>query len=287
MAQTGDVAVAVVGYHSDEVLRSFLESVNAQTLRPIEVVVVDNSGPNEHTQALANAAGARYLALPTNPGYGGAMNVAVSQLSTNTSHVLICNPDVVLGGEVIARLAATLDEAPQVATAGPLIRNSDGAVYPSARAIPSLSTGVGHALFHLAWPRNPWTRQYHAQQEAVVERDCGWLSGACLLVRRSAFESIGGFDEHYFMYFEDVDLGYRLSQAGWTHRYVPSAEVVHSGAHSTRDEAPRMAMTHHESAKRFLKKRYPAWWQAPVRITTSVGLDVRRRLTTRRSKAAV
>lgn len=277
MPQAEAVAVAVVGYRSDEVLGPFLSSVRSQTTPPVELVMVDNSGPSESTRALVEGAGARYVPLPDNPGYGGAMNLAVAQMPDTVRFVMICNPDLVLGADTIDRLMTALDEAPERAAVGPLIRNLDGSVYPSARAIPSLSTGVGHALFHRAWPRNPWTRSYHAEQEATIERDCGWLSGACLMVRRSAFEAVGGFDEDYFMYFEDVDLGYRLGQAGWRNSYVPATEVVHTGGHSTRGSAPQMSAAHHESAKRFLKKRYPSWWQAPIRAATSLGLDVRRR----------
>ena len=93
---------------------------------------------------------------------------------------------------------------------GPAIVTPDGQLYPSARALPSLGRGIGHALAGWWWPTNPWTASYRQERESPVEGECGWLSGSALLVRREAFEAVGGFDPKYFMYFEDVDLCDRL-----------------------------------------------------------------------------
>ena len=86
---------------------------------------------------------------------------------------------------------------------------------PSARALPRLGQGIGHAVLGWWWPGNPWTRSYRAERELVTERPAGWLSGSCLLLRRAAFDEVGGFDPGYFMYFEDLDLGERLGRAGF------------------------------------------------------------------------
>jgi N-acetylglucosaminyl-diphospho-decaprenol L-rhamnosyltransferase len=105
-----------------------------------------------------------------------------------------------------------------------------------------------------------------------------------VLVRRAVFDAIGGFDEGYFMYFEDVDLGYRLGQAGYRNVYEPSAVVVHTGAHSTKSsaESERMISAHHDSARRFLNRKYRGWWLWPVRVTLTIGLALRSALVRRR-----
>ena len=103
----------------------------------------------------------------------------------------------------------------------------------------------------------------------------GWLSGSCLLVRRDAFDEVGGFDPAYFMYFEDVDLGERLGRAGWQNVYVPSAAVVHTGGHATTREPSRMAAEHHRSAWTYLSRRYSGWRWAPVRWVLRGGLAAR------------
>jgi N-acetylglucosaminyl-diphospho-decaprenol L-rhamnosyltransferase len=192
--------------------------------------------------------------------------------------VLISNPDVVMSPGSIDRLLATGESDPAIGAVGPAVLNPDGSVYPSARAVPSLRTGVGHALFANLWQRNPWTLAYRRETDPSDERrDAGWLSGSCLLVRRTAFDAVGGFDEDYFMYFEDVDLGYRLGKSGYRNVYEPAATVTHVGAHSTGGESARMVAAHHESARRFLSKKYRSWYLWPVRITLRAGLALRSR----------
>jgi N-acetylglucosaminyl-diphospho-decaprenol L-rhamnosyltransferase len=103
----------------------------------------------------------------------------------------------------------------------------------------------------------------------------GWLSGACLLLRREAFEAVGGFDEDYFMFFEDVDLGERLGRAGRPSVYVPSAQVVHVGGVSWKARPAAMISAHHRSAERYLHRRYARWYHWPVRAAVSLGLRAR------------
>jgi GT2 family glycosyltransferase len=132
---------------------------------------------------------------------------------------------------------------PDAGAVGPRILNPDGSTYPSARAVPSLFGGAMHAVLHPFWKSNPWSVRYRNDTDAAVAvRDVGWLSGACVLVRRSAFDAIGGFDAAYFMYFEDVDLGERFGRYGWRNVYDPSAVVTHIGGESTKSESAAMKM---------------------------------------------
>jgi N-acetylglucosaminyl-diphospho-decaprenol L-rhamnosyltransferase len=158
---------------------------------------------------------------------------------------------------------------------GPAIRTPDGELYPSARDLPQLSTGAGHAALGWVWPGNPWTARYRRERESPRERPAGWLSGSCFLVDLQAFHSVGGFDPGYFMYFEDVDLAERLGRRGWVHVYAPSAVVVHEGGHATRREPHRMQRVHHTSALRYLSRQYPGRRHAPLRGMLRAGLGVR------------
>ncbi|MDO9396330.1 MAG: glycosyltransferase family 2 protein [Herbiconiux sp.] len=276
-----EVAVVTVSYSSEDVLAPFLESVERASTAPLLMVVADNK-PREgsEVQRIVAEHGARYLPLPANPGYGGGMNAAVATLPGSVRWVLISNPDIVLKPGAVDALVAAGQAGDDIGSVGPRIV-TDGVTYPSARAVPSLRTGVGHALFARVWPGNPWTRRYHAGSGRSGEADVGWLSGSCLLVRRSAFDAIGGFDEGYFMYFEDVDLGYRLGKAGWRNHYAPGAEAEHSGGHSTVGESARMIEAHHRSAYRFLSQKYRGPVLAPLRLVLRAGLAVRTRLETR------
>lgn len=271
------VAVVTVAYASSDQLGGFLASVREDGAQVCAILVADNpSADSEETARIAAEYGARLVTMPSNLGYGGAVNAAVLHLASDVDAILVSNPDVRLSAGAIGRLARTLQENPGVGATGPRILGLDGATYPSARDVPSLRTGIGHAVFGRAWPNNPWTRRYQQKDSATdAPRDAGWLSGACLLVRRSAFEQVGGFDERYFMYFEDVDLGYRLTRAGWTNRYEPRAAVQHAGATSTSASPSRMLRVHHESAKKFLASKYQGWWLAPLRWVLSASLSAR------------
>lgn len=277
------IGVVTVAFRSNDVLPAFLGSLSSASAQEVAAVVVDNwPGDGSAARDLAVAASVAYLAMRSNAGYGAAINAGIASLPATVDWVLITNPDVTLTDGVIDALVAVGQSSDDIGAIGPAVLNSDGTVYPSARALPSLRTGIGHALFVNLWQTNPWTRRY--RQESPVgggRRDTGWLSGACLLVRRSAFASIGGFDDEFFMYFEDVDLGYRLGKNGWRNVYEPAATVIHLGAHSTTKESALMVRAHHASARRFLAKKYAGWWLCPVRVVLSAGLAARSALVRR------
>jgi len=271
------VAVVTVSYDSAQVLGPFLDSVRAAGVPAASIVVVDNASPEIASVRTACApSGARLVELEHNLGYGAAMNRGVATLPLTVEWVLLSNPDVVLHEHALDELLSGASRNPDAGDLGPRVLQPDGTVYPSARRLPSLRNGIGHALFARAIPRNPWTLKYQADEFPTDEpRSAGWLSGSCLLVRRSAFDAVGGFDEGYFMYFEDVDLGARLGHAGYTNLYWPAAVVTHSGAHSTTTRAAAMERAHHVSAYRYVAKKYRGWHLFPIRVALRLGIFVR------------
>jgi N-acetylglucosaminyl-diphospho-decaprenol L-rhamnosyltransferase len=276
-----DARIVVVTYNPGETLDSFLASLEcATTSLAVEVVMVDNGSSDGAPQAVAKAGRARLIETGRNLGYGAAANIGARD--SDAPWLVICNPDLEWHPGALDALVTAVDRWPAAGAFGPAILESDGSVYPSARALPSLRTGVGHALFARLWPGNPWTRRYRGSTDGR-ERTTGWLSGSCVAVRRRAFEAIGGFDPGYFMFFEDVDLGHRLRLAGYASVYVPSAAVTHLGGHSWRARPEPMIAAHHESAGLYLSRRYPRWYQAPIRIALRAGLDLRRRVELRRA----
>ncbi|MDJ0377153.1 glycosyltransferase family 2 protein [Cryobacterium sp. PH31-L1] len=281
------MAVVTVSYGSEDVLGPFLASLPLASREPLRVVVADNKpmAASNAIMSMTTSAGATYLPLPSNRGYGYAINTAVRELGPEIDWVVVSNPDVTVNPGCVDILLESVRDS-TIAAVGPRILSSDGEVYPSARTIPSLRSGVGHAIFANLWPKNPWTRNYRKESEIEpIRRDAGWLSGAFLMIRRSVFDEMNGFDESYFMYFEDVDLGYRIGRLGLRNVYEPTAVVVHTGAHSTStlDESAGMIRAHHESAKKFLAKKYSGPWLLPVRAVLAFGLDVRSRIEGRRT----
>ncbi|KQR46510.1 N-acetylglucosaminyl-diphospho-decaprenol L-rhamnosyltransferase [Frigoribacterium sp. Leaf164] len=275
------LGVVTVTHNSGETLRSFLQSVDeavgvATTVDRATVVVADNDSRDPTIEAgIARAHAAVFVDRRANDGYGAGIDAAVDALPDDVDLVLVSNPDVVLSPSSLDHLVTAADRLPGAASIGPRILDGTGETYPSARALPSLRTGVGHALLGRVWPANPWSVAYKAERDSDRERAAGWLSGACFLVRREAYDAVGGFDHSYFMYFEDVDLGARLGEAGWTNVYVPDAVVTHTGAHSTAQNSAVMERVHHRSAALYLSRRYDSWWLAPLRLALRVGLRAR------------
>jgi N-acetylglucosaminyl-diphospho-decaprenol L-rhamnosyltransferase len=276
----GRAAIVTVTFNSDDVLPAFLASTAAASGSSVEIVVADNdSATADHLRAVTEAAGARFVAVGSNLGYGAAVNRAVATLAPDVRWVLVSNPDVVLEPDALDRMVATAAADPTIGAVGPRLLEPDGSVYPSARLVPSLRTGLGHAVFANVWQDNPWTKRYRQDGDHTVRRDAGWLSGACVLVRRDVFEQLGGFDESFFMYFEDVDLGWRIGRLGLRNVYEPSAVATHVGGTATQGSSERMRLAHHQSAYRFLSHKYAAWWLWPLRSLLRVALAVRARAT--------
>ncbi|TAM71901.1 MAG: glycosyltransferase family 2 protein [Microbacteriaceae bacterium] len=274
------LACVTVSFRSTDALVELVQSLETSTVLPARTVIVNNA-PDDPPQIQPTGVSIDIVEAGRNLGYGSAVNLGVRQLDESIEWVLITNPDVRLDADALEQLLSTARSLPLAGALGPLIRDNDGIAYPSARELPSLRTGIGHALFATVSPRNPWTKRYRAENRpsGTVSRRAGWLSGSCLLVRRAAFDAIGGFDESYFMYFEDVDLGKRLTEAGWQNVYTPSASVVHTGAHSTSTSASAMRAIHHRSAYQYLARKYSAWYLWPLRAVLRIGLAARSRMT--------
>jgi len=278
----GSLRLVVITYFPGEFLEAMLATVPAASTRAIAVTVVDN-GSTDGTVDYVRSVPELTLAQPgRNVGYGGGANVGVA--GSSEPWVVIANSDLTFTPGSIDKLLEAAERWPRAGVLGPRILTPDGRLYPSARELPSLGRGVGHALFGWIWPTNPWTAAYRREREEPRESTAGWLSGACMLVRREAFEAVGGFDESYFMYFEDTDLCERMAAAGWDVVYAPDAVVEHHGAHSTSRDLHTMSKAHHDSAYRYLSRRYagPAW--APVRVALRAGLWARYQFSRRVSR---
>jgi len=275
-----NVGVVTVSYGSGDALTIFLRSLR-EYHGDLPVVVVDNKPDHESVQGIAQRYGAQYVPIPANPGYGAGMNAGVRALKlgvaahTPLDAYFFCNPDVRFIEPAIGQLAASLLGDPHAGSIGPRILNEDGSVYPSARNIPSVGTGVGHALFSKIWPSNPWSRAYQNAAHYGERRIAGSLSGAAVMVKRSVFEDLSGWDEAYFMHFEDIDLGWRIGNLGLTNVYEPAVSVEHSGAHSTKKHAVAVERAMTDSAIHFMRKRYSGVRNAPLRWGITAGLRVR------------
>ena len=217
------------------------------------VVVVDNGSADGSERVVPGRPGpAGCRPEPTSATAGRPTGGRPRPKPARRRYLLVCNPDLELGPGAVDALVAALAADPSLGVVGPGLWNDDGSLYPSARTFPDLVDAIGHGLLGLIAPGNRFTRRYRLldwdhRRPARVD----WVSGACFLVRREAWDAVGGFDPAYFMYMEDVDLCWRLDRAGWAVGYEPAAEVRHVQGVSTNQHPYRMLAAHHRSMWRF------------------------------------
>jgi N-acetylglucosaminyl-diphospho-decaprenol L-rhamnosyltransferase len=245
------VACVVVDYHAGAHLRVAVASLLADGVG--ELVVVDNGGGGAARRALGDLERHVVVVEPSrNLGFGAGANRGVAALQDGDV-VVVANPDVVAHPGALATLVAELEANPTWAIVGPTILNEHGVVYPSVRRFPSMLDAVGHATLGRVWSTNPFTRRYR-ESGARPDGTADWVSGSFFVVRREAFERLGGFDEGYFMFAEDMDLCWRARGAGYAVGTAPSAVVTHVEGVSRRSAPKRMLVAHHVSAMRFASR---------------------------------
>jgi GT2 family glycosyltransferase len=256
MSDPPPLAVAVVSYDTCEVLRPCLESVVAAG--PAELVVADNGSADGSIDLVRERfPQAKLIVNDRNRGYGAAANQAIA--ACDAPAVLLLNSDTVLGAGALAALARYLGDHPRAGVVGPRLVNPDGTLHPSTFAYPSVrDLLVGDTGLHLLLRRLPWVRERFLRTWAHdVPRAVPWVYGAALAIRRSAFDAVGGFDEAFFMYFEEVDLSRRLAAAGFETHYAPVATVLHAGAASTGKRAAVMRREWLVSLRGYLLRHEP------------------------------
>jgi N-acetylglucosaminyl-diphospho-decaprenol L-rhamnosyltransferase len=245
-----DVAAVVVNYNAGATLAACVARLRAEGVGAI--VVVDNDSGDGSAEAAA-APDVRLVRAGANLGYGTAANIGVATASQ--PYVLVMNPDVEVRPGSVDALVGALERDPLLAVVGPRVESPDGSLYPSARRFPDLVVAAGHAFLWFVAPDNRFSRAYKLLDwDHATPGEVDWVSGSCMLVRRDAFGAVGGFDERYFMYVEDVDLCWRLGRAGWRIGYEPASRVVHAGGVSTDQAAYRMILEHHRSLWRFARE---------------------------------
>lgn len=258
------VAAVVVNYNARDHLLACVSSLRAERVGCL--VVVDNGSVDGSKEVLCERfPDVRWEPSGANLGYGRAANAGAAM--SNLPWLLVCNADVVLRPGTVATLVDYLQDHPGVALVGPRVVDVRGVLYPSARLFPDLVEAFGHGLLGQVWKANPYSRRYkmeswdHAEAAAV-----DWVSGACFVARRSAWEQVAGFDRGYFMYMEDVDLCWRLGRAGWSVAYQPAAQVTHVQGVSTSQHPYRMISAHHAALWRFAWRTTPARrrWLLPL-----------------------
>lgn len=233
----------IVNYNTRDLLRKCLHAVLANG--PEEVIVVDNGSTDGSAEMVrAEFPGVR-LDAGANTGFGAGSNRLLALC--RTPRLLILNSDVVLHPDCLQHLSRELDAHSNAAVAAPGLYGDDGILQRSWRRFPG----------SFAWLLdNGLTRRFIGRAAPKTSRQAPWVFGAAMGARTAALREIGGFDEAFFMYCEDIDLCLRLRTAGWQVRYVPDARAVHVGGASTGQVHKAMARRLVASTEYFYRKHY-------------------------------
>jgi GT2 family glycosyltransferase len=249
-------SIVIVNYRAyDELTNALAALQSTSQTDPLETAVVDQESDAGAARALkAQFPSIRLIENPRNDGFAAGVNRGARE--TTGRYLLVLNPDTVVGPGLVDTLASWLDAHDDVAVVGPRILNADGSVQPSARRFPDVTTGLGGRMSFLTRiaPDNWLSKRNLEWSRASEPVEVDWVSGACTMIRRSAFDQVGGFDDRFFLYWEDADLCRRLLTAGHRTFYVPTVAAVHAGARSSRQAASRSIVAFHRSAFRYYWK---------------------------------
>lgn len=220
-----DLSIIIVNWNTREMLLDCLDSI-ASNAGECEVVVVDNASVDGSAEAVRNQfPNVKIIQCAENLGYARATMAGFRASAGN--YVLFLNSDTVVLSGAVTHLVEFLEERSKVAACGPRLVKTDGMIQPFAFGRdPTFCYLLARACAQLGLraPLHDWGTC------EILSVD--WVSGACLIVRRSAFEQVAGFDERMFLYFEDNDLCFRLRRAGWEVIYNPQVEIMHVGGAS-------------------------------------------------------
>lgn len=231
-----------------------------------EVIVVDNASADGSATMLAQQfPWVRTIANTTNAGFTRANNQGLA--ASRGRYVLFLNPDTELSPPALATMLRFAETHTEVGIVGPQLRYGDGSPQSSRRRFPTLATFfLESTVVQQWWPRNRVLTRYYVLDRRDDETSrVDWVVGACMLVRRALLDQIGGFDEGFFMYSEELDLCRRAVDRGWQVVYLPEAVVTHHEGKSSEQVVAARHIRFHTSRVRYVRKYHGALAAALVR----------------------
>jgi hypothetical protein len=242
-----------------------------ESLRGVEAIVVDHGSGDGTLEAVRRFEGVR-LIEQENRGYGAGLNTGM-RVASGRYHLII-NSDAWVVGDAVERLVAFADEHPDAAVVAPRLTNPDGTLQRSVRGFPTLwRLATEYFFLRKLAPRSRALNAFYAGDFDHDEpREVEWVMGACFLVRREAADSVGLFDEDFFLFSEETDWLYRFHEAGWKVWFLPEAEVVHVGAAT---HGGRMFVENVRGHLRFFAKHYGPYQAERARRLLRVALRLR------------
>jgi GT2 family glycosyltransferase len=269
------VSAIVVSYNTRQMTIDCLRSLYADLGDlSAEVFVVDNASTDGSADAIREQFPSVHLiANRENRGFGAANNQAMSICRGDT--ILLLNSDAFPRPGAVSAMLRTLKDHPQAAVAGPRLLNADGSLQTSCYRFPSPLQ---------AWLENLWISRLLKSHPRIGDyrywahdsvRDVDWLIGACMLIRREAYEQLGGFDERFFMYAEETDWQKRMRSTGWQILFTPEAQVVHLGGASGKDDRVKISNEFFRSLDTYTIKHHRILGLLSLRMAMVIGCSIR------------
>lgn len=232
--QNNRASIIIVNWNGEQFLEQCLTALMKQTVKPHEIVLLDNASTDRSIEIAQRFPRVRLMALDRNTGFARGNNLAIEAASTDSEWIALINPDAFAEPSWLESLLAAADRNPEFDIfAGKLVNATN----------PTLLDGAGDA-YHISGL--VWRMEHGCPVPASAdnEREVFSPCAAAALYRRSALDQVGGFDEDYFCYVEDVDLGFRLRLAGYRCLYVPRAIAHHIGSGTTGGQHSDFALYH-------------------------------------------
>ncbi|GAP10789.1 predicted glycosyltransferases [Bellilinea caldifistulae] len=246
------VSIIIVSYNVENYLTSCIESLVGHSCKvPFEIIVVDNNSIDNSVCSLQQ----KFPQIPViqsskNLGFAAANNLGAT--IAKGQYLLLLNPDTIVEDKAIEELVYFLSENPSAGAVGSYLKNPDGSFQMSCYPFPTLFRELWR-LLHLdklipigLYPQTTWNRN--------LPHKCDVIQGTSMMIKKIAWDSLGGLDENFFMYSEEVDFCYRLAKAGFECYWVPQSKVIHYGGQSTSQFAREMFLQLYRAKTQFFKK---------------------------------
>ncbi len=253
-----DVSFIIVSWNVCDLLRRCQSSLLREAeacQRSTETIVVDNASSDGSVEMLRlEFPQVHVIANPENVGFTRANNQALAVAQGR--YLFLLNPDTELRPGALRSLIDFIEGHPRAGMVGPRLFYGDGSPQSSRRRFPTLATAFFESTKLQQWfPRNRiLTRYYMLDTRDDETQPVDWINGSAMFVRRDVYDQIGGFDEQFFMYSEELDWCYRIHQSGWQIFYLPSAEITHYEGKSSEQVVSRRDIYFHSSKIRFFRK---------------------------------
>lgn len=260
-----DLSIIIVSWNVAALLKACLESIQRARNTPysIEIIVVDSGSSDETVELLKHDyQQVKLLAQAENLGFTRCNNIGLA--AAEGRYLMLLNPDTEVIEDAIPQMITYLDNSPTVGIIGPHTLNTDGTHQSTRRRFPSLAV----ALFESTWlqpfaPKSLLKRYYVQEIADTAIVDVDWVQGSALMARREVYAQVGGLDEGYVMYSEEMDWCKRAKNAGWRVAYLGTAKIIHHGGKSTEQATARKHIHFQESKLRYFRK-YHGWLTAQL-----------------------